>query len=53
MSPDIDALIMESEHGLEYFLWSIKIDAIAMGDILIVFHIARSFLVMANVLFLR
>ena len=53
MSPNVDTLIMHSEHSLEYFLRSVKIDAIAMSNILVIFHIARGLLVMPNVLFLR
>lgn len=51
VSPNIDALIMKSKHGFEYFLGGVKVDAIAMSDGLIVFHVARGFLIMADELF--
>lgn len=52
VSPYIDSLIMGHEEAFENFLGSVKADPIAMGDMLIVFHIGWSFLIMTDELIL-
>lgn len=48
MTPDIHALIVDHEQTSKYFLWGIEVYTIAMGDMNIIFHISRSFMVVTN-----
>jgi hypothetical protein len=48
MTPNVHTFIMNHEQTLKYLHRCIKVDSIAMCDMLIVLHIRRSFVVMPN-----
>lgn len=49
MSPNVHTFIMNHEKTLEDLFGVIEVDAISMGDVLIVFHEGRSIFVVANI----
>lgn len=48
MSPNVDALIMDHEQTAEDLLGRVEVDAVPVGNVLVVFHIHWSLLVVAN-----
>ena len=40
MAPYVHAFIVEHEKAFEYFLRSIKVNSVPMGDVFIIFHVA-------------
>lgn len=38
MTPDVNALVMDHEETSEDLPWSVEIDSIAVGDVIVVFH---------------
>lgn len=48
MTPNVHTFIMNHEQALKYLHRRIKVDSIAMRDMLIILHIRRSFVVMSN-----
>ena len=52
MAPDVDALVVKHKQASEYFSGSIEVDSISMSDVVVIFHVARSCLVVSNVVLL-
>ncbi len=48
VTPYVDAFVMDHEHALEDFFWWVKINPVPMGNMLVIFHVARGCVVVAD-----
>lgn len=48
VTPNVYALIVDHEETLEDFFWSVEVDSVSMGNVLIIFHIPRGSVVVTD-----
>ena len=49
VTPDVHTFIMDHEEAPQYLFRGVKVDAIAMGDIVVILHLVRGSLVVSDV----
>jgi len=52
VAPDVDTLIVKHKQASEYFSGSVKVDSISVCNVVVIFHVSWSSLVVTNVVLL-
>jgi len=48
VTPNVYAFIVDHEETLEDFFWSVEVDSVSMGNVLIIFHVKRGCVIVAD-----